>query len=251
MSSVGWGSAPGLGRLWLREARHKGVTLLLGVVLIGLLDLLIAWRVDNPQLRLVVSCLIAAIPALYWLFGGFAAFSAPDTRARTDHAESGAPPRGVTVVLAKYLWLLTELLVLTSALLGSALYFLGGTIPLTEISLSSDVSWRLLALALAVLPVPPAIALLSSVVSHTSRLRALGGFVAFILLWWAYLTLSSAAGGWTAFGDVTLRFASLPEEVCLRPEGCSLRVDTGLVLLQPIFAAFLLWIAGGAAERSR
>ncbi|WP_027483785.1 hypothetical protein [Deinococcus pimensis] len=229
------------GRLWAAEARQKGLTLLLGVVLIVLLDVLIAWRVENPQLRLIVAALIGAIPAVYWLFGGFAAFGPP-----TREAWPSERPSGIRIVLAKYAWLLTEVLVLALALLGSALYFVSGTIPLAEIHLGPDVSWRLGLLALAVLPVPPAIALLASVVGRTSRLRLLGGFAVFVLLWWVYLTLSGATGGWGALGEVRLSFASLPEEVCVRPQGCSLQVDTALVLLQPAFAAVLLWIAGGA-----
>lgn len=235
------------GQLLAFEARSKGAVLVLSVVVVLLLDVFIAWRVTSPQLQAFVALIVALVPSLYWVFGGFAAF--------WSEFGSGAhvlwrslPAAGVTVVLVKYVWLLFELLVLSALLLGSALYFLNGAVPLSEVQLGPELAGRLALLFASGLLVPPAIALAASVVGRASRLSFLGGFVAFVLLWWAYALLSGAASGVRALGSFSLNFAQLPAELCAEGDACFVRVNSALLLFQPAFALLTLWIAGRAFE---
>ncbi|AFZ66803.1 hypothetical protein [Deinococcus peraridilitoris] len=231
------------GQLFAQEVRAKGGVLLLGVVIVLLLDAFIAWRVTNPYLQALVALIVALAPVLYWVFGGFAAF--------WNEFSSGAhlllrsvPASGITVVAAKYVWLLIELAVLFTLLLGSALYFVNGAIPLSEVQLSSEVALRLGLFSLTALLVPPAIALAASVVGRASRLNLLSAFLAFVLLWWAYALLSGAASGLETLGSFALNFARLPGELCPEGQDCFVRVNGALLLFQPAFAGLLLWIAG-------
>ena len=229
------------------EARQKGATLLLGIAVVLLLDGFIAWRVQEPQLQALIAALVAAVGLLYWAFGGLAVF--------WGEFGSGAylllralPASGGAVVAAKYLWLLTELGVLAILLLASALYFADGVVPLAEIRLGPRLAWQLVALGLGALLAAPAIALAASVIGRASGTGALGGLAAFALLWWAYVLLGEAAGALGALGQLTLRFAALPEELCAAPGQCYFRMSGALLLFQPLFALCALWIAGRAFD---
>ncbi len=234
-------------QLFAFEARQKAATLLLGVGVVLLLDAFIAWRVQEPQLQTLVAALVAAAPLLYWVFGGLAAFWG-EFGSGAYLLIRGLPVSGAAVVAAKYLWLLTELGVLAGLLLASALYFADGVVPLSEIQLTPRLAWQLAALGVGALLSPPAIAVTASVVGRASRAGLLGGFAAFALLWWAYVLLGEAAGAYDALGQLTLRFAALPEELCAAGGQCYLRLNGALLLLQPLFALFALWIAGRAFD---
>lgn len=239
----------GLLGLWASEARQKGVTLLAGVVLVVLLEVLIAWRVQTPQLRVLISLVVAGVPALYWLFGGFGAFVGrlPDGPPR----HHGPLSQGLTLVLAKYLWLLFELLVLGGALVASALYFLDGLLPLDEIGVSTAARLNLALLIGSTLLAPPAIAVAAGVVGRASRWPGLAGLAAFALLWWAYLLLAAAVSSTNLLGSLTLSFLSLPVELCPGGQDCYIRANGAFVAFQPLFAAIVLGVAGRTLDHLR
>ncbi|PYE51137.1 hypothetical protein [Deinococcus yavapaiensis] len=215
------------------EARQRIGSLGTAAFVVALLDAFIAWQVRAPNLQALVASLVAGSLALYWVFGGLGVFPArTPTRAR-----------GATLVLVKYAWLLVELVALTFLLLGSAAYFLSGVVPLGEVSLAPR-TLLLLGVTLAcALLVPPAIGLAASAIGRSSRWSLLSAFLAFVLLWWAFWLLLDAASTVESLGWMTFHFAQLPFEVCAAETGCFVRVNAALVLLQPVFAVALLWLA--------
>lgn len=218
------------------EAKQRVGSLVTAGFVVTLLDVFIVWRLPNPNLQALVALLVAALLGLYWVFGGLGVFV----------ARSAVGVGGATLVLVKYAWLLVELLALTVLLLGSAAYFLSGVVPLGEVRLDPGASLLLAVTCACALLVPPAIALAAAAIGRSSRWSLLSAFSAFALLWWAFWLLLDAASAVGSLGWMTFDFTRLPFEVCSDETGCFVRVNAALVVLQPVFAVALLWLAGRA-----
>lgn|GEM_PF-4963211 len=228
------------------EARLKMPALFAGVAVVLLLNAFVTWRVHSPPLRMIAAGLVAAVPVVYLTLGGLSAFST-EYRSGALTRLRAMPVSGHVVVAAKYTWLLLEFLLLGSLLVASGVYFLNGTVPLGELVLRRDGAWLLPAL-LAVLLVPPAVALASGVLARAARWRYPAGAAAFALLWLAYVLLADAAADVRALGEVVMRFTSLPRELCRDVSACFVRANVAFLVLQPVFAVFALWVAGRAFD---
>lgn len=224
-------------------ARLPGMLLTLGLVLLG------AYAVGRVAPDAVTGgaafAALMAVPLLHWLLSGLTALWSDFANGTFLLWRSLGVPGG-TVVAARYVRTLLEVLMLLGALVWAALSFGALSTLLREVRLSSA---DLARLALVVAPfvlTPPAIALAAGVMGRASRLRGLAGLLAFVALWTVAVLWTWLAGG--AGPQVTVAFARLPSELCTRPGGCALQVSVLAVLAQPLLTLLTLWVAARALE---
>ncbi len=256
-----------LGALFAKEARQNAP--ILGFVLLGifLLQLLIAWRGAGVPLgsgvtdtsvtaRVPLAALLTTIPLFWALFKGF-------WQVRSEYAQHtqtllrSLPASGFAVLLAKYLWLWVEVVLLSLLTLGGLLLFAGldtGFGQLTTYqangqSLSLDARfWTelgkvtlLSAFALAPLP---AVAMCATTLGRlVPRADLLVNFVAYIglLVLGSYL-LNGLFQLHLNWPGVTVG-SSFSSEVAVPT------LHGEFLVLSLVFTGLLLWLAGTLFER--
>ena len=249
-----------LGALFAKEARQNAP--ILGFVLLGifLLQLLIAWRgpslaVDAQGPRAVLAAFLVIIPVFWALFKGF-------WQVRSEYAQHtqtllrSLPASGFAVLLAKYLWLWVEVIVLSLLTLGGALLFLGLDLGFGQLStyqangqsLPMDARFWLelgkitLLAALAFAPLPAAAMCATTLGRLFPRADLLVNFVAYIGL----LALSSYL--YDGLLQLHLNWPGITIGSSFLT-GVLPNVHGEFLLLSLVYTGLLLWLAGTLFER--
>ena len=224
-------------------SRLPGLLLTLALVLLG------AYAVGRVAPDAVTGgaafAALMAVPLLHWLLSGLTALWSDFTHG-TFLLWRALGVRSGTVIAARYVRALLEVLVLLGALAWAALSFGALGALLGEVRLSSEDLLRLVLVAAPFLLTPPAIALAAGVMGRASRLRSLAGVLVFVGLWVVAVLWTRVASGFGS--DVTVSFAGLPSELCTRADGCALQVSALAVAAQPVLALVALWVAARALE---
>lgn len=234
-------TAPRLGywRALGLEARARALPLGLFVLALLLVARYLLPGVDDYAWRMALGTGALAFAAMRWLLAGFGAMYA------------GAHPArgGFRLTLAKATWMYLELLLVLPTLLYAA-WALMAPLPTSEVALQSGAEDGAL-LLLALLSVPPALALAAAAVGYASRpLGPLGTPLAYVALGLgggavaAYLL---GAGAWT---QTSVVFAALPAELCSRAQ-CSVQASSGATWVPLGLSALYLALAGYALRGQR
>lgn len=255
-----------LGALFAKEARQNAP--ILGFVLLGILilQLLIAWRGAGVPLgsdvtgngvtaRGPLAAVLTSIPLFWALFKGF-------WQVRSEYAQHtqtllrSLPASGFAVLLAKYLWLWVEVILLSLLTLGGVLLFLGLDLGFGQLSTYqangqnfpidarfwAELGKVTLISALALAPLPAAAMCATTLGRLVPRADLLVNFVAYIAL----LTL----GGYLLNGLQNLRLnwpgITVGDSFAT---GAVPTIHGEFLLLSLVYTGLLLWLAGTLFER--
>lgn len=237
--------------LYANEARQHRRLLGLAVLALVFLEIVVwcyspplslvkaFWNMPGSSPRLLAQSLLLILPALILVFRGFWLIRGEYIH-HTQSLLQSLPIRGLTVVLAKYVWLWTEAGVLTAVLLAaSGLFAVAERIellPLDQAGVNLD-----LTLFLILAPFP-AITLAATALGYVYRpLSVFGTVLAFFAL--SFLPTVF----WQALGALPVNWPRITSPVTLQAGTIAVHLDLPLSCL--LLTAPLLWLAGWLFER--